>query len=84
VSLSVNLGFRLSFENRYLLVTIVRVQRNLCAGRETGQAGGNVFCPYLFRYKRNGLNAVATVNHRQRIDSQNVRFWHGKTSSAVL
>jgi hypothetical protein len=32
VLLSVNLRFGLSFENGYLLVTIVRVQRNLSAG----------------------------------------------------
>jgi len=36
VSLSVNLRFGLSFENGYLLITVVRVQRNLCAGREAG------------------------------------------------
>jgi hypothetical protein len=48
VSLSVNLGFGLSFENRYLLVTIVRVQRNFCAGRKTRQPGDDGFAPLSF------------------------------------
>ena len=36
VPLAVNLRFGLPFEDRHLLITVVRVQRNLCAGREAG------------------------------------------------
>jgi hypothetical protein len=78
MSLSVNLRFGLSFENGYLLITVVRVERNLRASREAGQAGRDVLGADLFSDEGNGLNAIAALDYRQRIDSQNVCFCHGK------
>jgi len=76
MSLSVNLRFGLSFENGYLLITVVRVQRNFRAGREAGQARRDVLRADLFSDEGNGLYAIAAVDHRQRIDFQNVRLCH--------
>src|ERR1700751_5696394 len=81
VPLSVNLGFGLSLENCYLLITIMRVQRNFGTRWETGQTGCHVFRANRFSDEGNRLYAIAAVNHRQRIDSQNMRFCHSDISS---
>ena len=54
------------------------MQWNLRASRETGQARRDVLGADLLRAEGNGLYAVAALDYRQRIDSQNVCFCHGK------
>ena len=69
MSPSVNFRFGLSFENRYLLITVVRVERNLGAGGEAGQTRRDVLGAGLFSDEGNGLNAITEVDHRQRMYS---------------
>src|SRR5215475_7122084 len=75
--LAVDLGFGVSFENGYLLITVMRVQRYLCAGWKASQARRDVLRTGFFGDEGNGLNAISALDHWQRIDSQNVRFCHG-------
>src|SRR5437870_3951662 len=81
MALAVEFSFGLPFEDRHLLITVMRMQRNLRADRETGQPCCHVLRADLFRDQGDRLDTVAAVDHRQRIDSQNMRFCHGKISS---
>src|SRR5205823_11283958 len=78
VALSINLRFGLPFENRHLLIAVMRMQRNLRAGWKAGQSCRHGFGPDLFGDERYRLNPIAAVDHRQRIDFQYVSLCHGE------
>ena len=65
MALAVQFRFRLSFENRNLLITVMRMQRNLSADRKTGDPRCYVHGADLFRDQRNRLDTIAAVDHRQ-------------------
>ena len=69
MTLSINLRLGFSREDRYLLITVMRMARKLSAGGETGQARRDVLRADLFSDEGNGLNAITEVDHRQRMYS---------------
>jgi hypothetical protein len=76
--LAVNLGLGLPFEDGYLLIAVMRMQRDFRAGWKAGQPCRHGFGPDLFGDERDCLNPIAAVDHRQRIDFQYVSLCHGE------
>src|SRR5437870_10036969 len=78
VALSINHRFGLPFENRHLLIAVMRMQRNFRAGWKAGQSCRHGFGPDLFGDERDRLNPIAAVDHLQRIDIHEPRPWTGE------
>jgi hypothetical protein len=71
---AVQVSFGLSFEDRHLLIRVMRMPRHLGSDGKVSQPGRHVRRTDLFRNQGDRLDAIAPVYHRQRIGSQNMRF----------